>query len=196
MGYDTDLLCVDCYEGTACLINKFNIRDISQLALIEAEITFAKASALEQNPMAGQFDFAHYKAIHKYLFSDLYGWAGEIRTVDMSKKGTVFVPAAQIESVADACFARLKENHGFADYSYTDFINEIVDFYCVTNMLHPFREGNGRAQRAFISQLVRHAGYSIDFSKICSDELLIATIQSANGVTDYLKALFEEMITK
>lgn len=106
MGYDTDLLCVDCYEGTACLINKFNIRDISQLALIEAEITFAKASELEQNPMDGQFDFAHYKAIHKYLFSDLYGWAGEIRTVDMSKKGTVFVPAAQIESVADACFLR------------------------------------------------------------------------------------------
>lgn len=196
MGYDTDLLCVDCYEGTACLINKFNIRDISQLALIEAEITFAKASALEQNPMAGQFDFAHYKAIHKYLFSDLYGWAGEIRTVDMSKKGTVFVPAAQIESVADACFARLKENHCFADCGYPDFIDGIVDFYCVTNMLHPFREGNGRAQRAFISQLVRHAGYSIDFSKICSDELLIATIQSANGVTDYLKALFEEMITK
>lgn len=56
----------------------------------------------------------------------------------------------------------------------------IVDFYCVTNMLHPFREGNGRTQRIFISQLIRYAGYDIDFSAIDPDELMIATIQSAN----------------
>ncbi len=75
------------------------------------------------------------------------------------------------------------------------FIENIVDFYCTTNILHPFREGNGRTQRAFISQLIRNAGYEINFSKIDTDELMIATIKSANGVTDDLYKIFKENIT-
>ncbi|MGN0536036.1 MAG: Fic family protein, partial [Eubacterium sp.] len=53
-------------------------------------------------------------------------------------------------------------------------------------MIHPFREGNGRTQRVFLTQLINYNGYTIDFSEIDTDELMIATIQSANGVTDYL----------
>jgi cell filamentation protein len=63
-------------------------------------------------------------------------------------------------------------------------------------MLHPFREGNGRTQRIFIAQLIRYNGYDFDFSDIDPDDLMIATIQSANGVTDFLKQLFDENISK
>ena len=72
----------------------------------------------------------------------------------------------------------------------------ITEFYCDTNLLHPFREGNGRTQRVFLAQLIRHAGYDIDFSSMDMDELMIATIHAAGGVTDYLERLFKEAICK
>ena len=196
MGYSIDTITADCYEGTTCLINKFGITDDKQLSLIEGQITFAKGSELERNPVKGDFDFEHYKDIHKYLFDDIYEWAGKIRTVDMSKKGTNFAKANEIEKLANACFARLKSENYFKGQEFDEFISNIVDFYCVTNMLHPFREGNGRTQRIFISQLIRHAGYDIDFSKINTDNLMSATIHAANGIDDFLIEIFKNSISK
>ncbi len=194
MSYSITALTNDYYEGTNCLINKFNIQNEEQLAKIEAGITLAKTAELERNPIRASYDFEHYKLIHKYLFEDLYEWAGKVRTVDISKKGTNFTPAENIEAVANACFDRLKSNNYFKNLEFNDFIDNIVDFYCATNMLHPFREGNGRTQRIFLSQLVRFCGYDINFSEIDTDELMIATIHSANGINDYLKDIFTNHI--
>ena len=180
----------DCYEGTTCLINKLNIQDEKQLAQVEGDITFAKSSALEQTPIAGNFDFEHYKAIHRFLFKDLYDWAGTIRTVDLAKKGTHFVPADQIEDVAASCFTRLKRERYFRGLAPREFADQIADFYHVTNLLHPFREGNGRTQRIFLAQLIRSAGYRMDFAEMDTDALMIATIRAANGVMDPLQELF------
>lgn len=196
MGYSLNPTSTDCYEGTTCLINKLDIRDEEQLSSVEADTTFAKASTLEQQPIEGNFDFTHYKAIHRFLFEDLYEWAGQIRTIDISKKGTAFVKASEINELAFNCFERLKENDYFCNLPFEEFVDNITDFYCVTNMLHPFREGNGRTQRVFIAQLIRYAGYEIDFAEIDPDELMIATIQAANGVTDGLRVLFEEHISQ
>ena len=96
MGYSIDAITSDCYEGTACLINKLGIKDDEKLKTFEAAITFAKASEYETEPIAGTFDIAHYKAIHKFLFEDIYDWAGEYRTINMSKKGTNFANADKI----------------------------------------------------------------------------------------------------
>lgn len=74
------------------------------------------------------------------------------------------------------------------------FVENIVDLYCTLNILHPFREGNGRTERIFISQLIRFNGYDIDFSDIDTDYLMFATIQSAQGITDNLVNLFKENI--
>ena len=194
MSYSIDALTDNCYEGTTCLINKLNITDEETLKNIEAAITFAKISELEQTPINGNFDFEHYQSIHKYIFEDLYDWAGKIRDVDLSKKGTSFTLAKDIESLAERCFARLKKENYFETDNFDLFIENIVDFYCVSNMLHPFREGNGRTQRVFIAQLIRKNGFDIDFSEIDNDELIIATIHAANGVTDYLKDIFRQII--
>ena len=140
MGYSLDPITADCYEGTTCLKNKLGIHDENQLAQVEAAITLVRASELEQNPIIGDFDFAHYKAIHQYLFAELYDWAGQVRTVNISKKGTVFADAGEIEELAEACFARLREQNYFCDLPFEEFVDEITDFYCITNMLHPFRE--------------------------------------------------------
>ena len=114
--------------------------------------------------------------------------------VNISKKGTRFTLAESIERQAELIFERLKDCNYFKGLQHDEFIDEIVDFYCVTNELHPFREGNGRTQRAFLTQLIRNAGYDINFADMDTELLMIATIQSAQGVTDLLKQIFSESI--
>lgn len=196
MSYSIDSSISNCYEGTTCLINKLGITDENKLKEFEGAVTFAKASELELNPISDTFDVEHYKLIHKYLFEDIYDWAGEYRTVNISKKGTKFASADQISDLMNACFMRLKDNNYFQNKSFDEFVDNIVDFYSVTNMIHPFREGNGRTQRLFISQLIRFNNYDIDFSSIDKDELMIATIHAANGIVDYLKDVFYNNIKK
>ena len=195
MSYSIDALTNGCYEGTTCLINKLGIRDEKQLDVIESHITIAKISQLLQNPIQGNFDFEHYKAIHRFIFEDLYDWAGVPRIVNLSKKGTSFVNAEDIEKIAKSCFDRLRENKYFKNLGLEDFADKITDFYCVTNNLHPFREGNGRTQRVFLSQLAHNAGYEMDFSKADADNLMIATIQASNGVDTYLRKSLCEIIS-
>lgn len=194
MGYSIDPISANCYPGTTILVNKFDIRDAEKLNEIEGVISSARYAEWLNAPQTATFDFDHYRAIHRFLFSDLYEWAGEVRTVDISKKGTLFVPAESIQTQAKLIFERLQELNCFKGMSRGRFIEEIVDFYCVTNMLHPFREGNGRAQRVFLTQLIRNAGYEINFADMDTDLLMMATIQSAQGVTDFLKRIFEESI--
>lgn len=194
MAYSINALTSDCYDGTTCLINKFDIKDENILKDLETTVTFGKITEYSLNPLFNTFDVNHYKAIHKYLFEDIYDWAGEYRTVDMSKKGTSFAKAESIDELMTKCFARLQNNNCFQDLDFDDFVDNIVDFYCVTNMIHPFREGNGRTQRLFLTQLINLNNYSVDFSEIDTDELMIATIQAANGVTDYLKDIFKNAI--
>ena len=183
-----------CYPNSNVLINKLDIRDGNKLYEYEKRIVSLKLLALQMQGITGNFNMQHFISIHKYLFEDIYDWAGKIRNVDISKKGTQFAKAKEIEELASACFSRLKSENYFMNQDFKPFVNNIVDFYCVTNILHPFREGNGRTQRIFISQLIRHAGYEIEFSKISADDLMSATIKAANGVNDYLKDIFTKVI--
>ena len=194
MGYSIDPISDNCYPGTSVLINKFDIRDEAKLNEVESVVVSARNAEWLNEPEAFTFDFFHYKAIHHFLFSDLYDWAGQVRTVNISKKGTRFTLAESIERQAELIFKRLKDCNYFKGLQHDEFIDEIVDFYCVTNELHPFREGNGRTQRAFLTQLIRNAGYDINFADMDTELLMIATIQSAQGVTDLLKQIFSENI--
>ena len=194
MAYSLDPISDNCYPGTTVLVNKLNIRDEAALNDVEATIVSAKTALWMDNPMQRNFDFTHYKAIHRFLFEDIYDWAGQIRAVNISKKGTRFCPPENIETQADLIFARLLDRKLYANLERREFISEIVEFYCITNDLHPFREGNGRTQRIFITQLINNAGYEFDFADVDGDILMIATIQAANGVTDLLRGLFEELI--
>lgn len=194
MGYSIDPISANCYPDTTILINKFDIRDEEKLNEIEGVISSARYAEWLSMPRATTFDFDHYKAIHRFLFSDLYEWAGEVRTVNISKKGTQFTPAEKIEEQAKLIFERLRACNYFKGLPHDEFVAEIVDFYCLSNALHPFREGNGRAQRVFLTQLIRNAGYEINFADMDTELLMIATIQSSQGVTDLLNQIFTENI--
>lgn len=193
MAYSITSITDDCYPRTTCLINRLDICDESMLAKAEASIVLAKASFLDQHPVSGGYDFEHYKQIHRYLFCDLYDWAGEIRKVDVSKKGTSFVPAAEIAVCAAACFEHLS---GFSaiGLSKHELAVKVADFYSTVNILHPFREGNGRTQRIFFKQWIQHLGYMLDLTDIDTDEFMIATIQASHGVMDTLIDFFEKSI--
>lgn len=194
MGYSIDPISANCYSDTTVLINKFDIRNEEKLNEVESVIASVRYAEWLNAPKADSFDFEHYKAIHHFLFSDLYDWAGQIRTVNISKKGTKFTSAENIEEQAALVFERLKNCNYFKGLNHSEYVDEIVDFYCVTNALHPFREGNGRTQRVFLTQLIRNAGYDINFADMDTELLMIATIQSAQGVTDMLKQMFLESI--
>ena len=193
MAYSLNPSSDNCYEGTTCLVNKLGIRDEKKLSEIEAGITFAKAVMLEETPINGDFDFEHLKKIHKFLLCDLYEWAGQARTVDISKKRTKFLDAASIESIATKCFSKVKDGY-FENLSFDEFVKRIAEFYNDVNYIHPFREGNGRTQRIYFAQLIRHYGYDINFADVDTDELMIATIQASSGVMDFLVEFFEDSI--
>ncbi|MBQ8849011.1 MAG: Fic family protein [Clostridia bacterium] len=195
MKYSLDPSSANCYEGTTCLINKLNIRDEKRLSAIEAQITFAKAVMLEENPIEGNFDFEHFKKIHRFLFSDLYSWAGEIRTVNISKKRTRFTDYRDIEVVGTACFQKIADGY-MEGLSFDEFVYRIAELYNDINHCHPFREGNGRVERIYFTQLIRHCGYDINLSDVDTDELMMATIHASMGVMDFLIEFFRNAITK
>lgn len=194
MGYSIDPISANCYPDTTVLINKFDIRDEEKLNEVESVISSARYAEWLNVPQSKDFNFDHYKAIHHFLFSDLYDWAGKARIINISKKGTHFTPAENIEEQAELIFNRLQKLNHFKGLPHNEFVEEIVDFYCVTNDLHPFREGNGRTQRVFLTQLIHNAGYHINFADMDTDLLMIATIQSAQGITDLLNQLFSDNI--
>ncbi len=194
MGYSIDAITDSCYPNTICLINKLNIKDDKVLSDVEAKITFAKAAVLESETVESKLDFEYYKNIHRFLFEDLYDWAGTLRKVDISKKGTRFCPQNELEDLCKVCFKRLENVNFFKDLTKEKFVEEIVDFYQTTNYLHPFREGNGRTQRIFISKLIKYNGYDFDFSNIDPDLLMIATIKASNGISDDLYNIFKNEI--
>ncbi len=191
MAYSIDAAKDNCYPETSCLINKFDIRDDAQLAKTEAAVALAKAALLDQNPLPGTFDFEHYKNIHKYLFDDLYEWAGQPRTINLAKKGTAFVPVNEIDSCAQACFSRLSAFRT-DNLTHRELAEEVADLYHTVNMLHPFREGNGRAQRCFFIQWLRSLGYELDLAHADTDRFMIATIYAAQGVLSPLSDFFEQ----
>ena len=184
----------DCYPNTTILINKLGIQDQSELNSVERQFVLLKSSQAEQETIFKNIDFNFYKELHKQLFGDLYEWAGTVRSMNISKKGTVFCNFEDIERIGTLKFQRLAEQNYLKGLTKSRFIDELTEFYHDMNMLHPFREGNGRTLRLFITLLVRNAGYTLNFSDCDSDLLMIATIKAAQGDLSLLKEVFSELV--
>jgi cell filamentation protein len=117
-----------CYPGTTVLTvlkNKLDLRDASELADFEAEVSDARAD--EEIP-GGNLDFEHFKAVHAHLFQDVYDWAGKIRTVRISKDGSMFCFPENIEAEAKKLFARLKQDKSLKDLSTKAFAEKSAHF--------------------------------------------------------------------
>jgi cell filamentation protein len=100
------------------------------------------------------------REIHKRIFGDIYEWAGQIRTVAMAK-GAMFCLPQDIDSAAAVIFRELDDEDCLRGLSREAFVGRLAYYLGEVNALHPFREGNGRAQRAFFAQLARSTGFTL-----------------------------------
>lgn len=182
------------YEGTNVLKNKLNLRDDNVLKAAEAALTTARLAELHQNPMKGNFDLRHLQKIHGYIFQDIYDWAGKIRTVDIAKS-TLFCPVNNIDSYQQQVFGDLKKENYLQGLGQEAFSQQAAYLLGEVNMLHPFREGNGRTQREFMRSVALQAGYELNFDHVSKQEMLEASIQSATLNNDGLFKIIMENIT-
>ncbi|MDD4802624.1 MAG: Fic family protein [Syntrophomonas sp.] len=163
------------------LINKENIKNAQDLAKYESDITMLRQYELEhENRIKGRFGAAHLKNIHKYIFQDIYPFAGKFRFEDMWKDETFFCKSEHIEENLTKLLAGLKKENYLRKLDLEVFSARIAYYMSQMNMIHPFREGNGRAIREFIRQLALQAGYRIDWSKVEPEILLKASIISVD----------------
>jgi cell filamentation protein len=180
-----------CYPGTTVLKNKLDLQDANELADFEAEVSDARAD--EEVP-SGDLDFRHFKAIHRHLFQDVYDWAGETRTVRMSKDSSMFCYPENIESEAKKLFTNLKQNKFLKDLSTETFAEQSAHFLSDLNAIHAFREGNGRTQLSFFLLLADHAGHSIDLEGFDPDAFLDAMIASFKGDERPLATVIKSLV--
>lgn len=117
-----------------------------------------------------------------------------LRDINISKKGTVFCDCTELEHIGRLKFERLKVQDYLRNMSDGEFLAELTDLYHELNMPHPFREGNDRTLRLFITLLVRNADRDINFALYDIDMLTIATIKAAQGDLTILRDVFEDII--
>lgn len=183
MSYDKDRLSKYCYENTNVLINNLNIKNSKDLSFYEAKITAAKSLDLRQKGITGNFDKEHFLSIHKYLFEDIYPFAGKLREENIAKGEFRFAMWEYVEQELDKLLENLKKEEYLANLSKEEMAKRLSYYLSELNVLHPFREGNGRANREFIRQLALKNGYALKLSKSSPKEILEASIESVLDTT-------------
>ncbi|HEU5387876.1 MAG TPA: Fic family protein [Streptosporangiaceae bacterium] len=146
--------------ATGVLYNKLGLVSAADLEAAEREITHAALILLDESPVSPSYDLPHLREIHKRIFGDIYEWAGQIRTVAIAK-GAVFCLPQYIDSSAAIIFRELHDEDCLRGLRRDAFVGRLAYYLGEVNALHPFREGNGRAQRAFFGQLARDAGFTL-----------------------------------
>ena len=153
------------------LENKFGIKSSAELAREEERISKKKAVELFENGMLENLEAGKFQTlceIHKYLFDDIYDFAGKIRTVNLSKGNFRFAPLMYLETA-------IKN----VDKMPQNTFDEIVEKYVEMNIVHPFREGNGRSMRIWLDMMLKkQIGQVVDWSKIEKEDYLMAMERS------------------
>lgn len=183
-----------CYPASFVLKNKLNIQDAMELSEAERRITSLNLLEIKENPVTGQFDLKHLQAIHKAIFRDIYSWAGELRTVDIAK-GNQFCLCKHLVTYANGIFTKLKSDKFLLGKTIEEIPSFLAYYLSEINVLHPFREGNGRTQRVFIEYLSAFAGFHVDFSSVSSTEMIEASALSFNLKYDMLIEIFRRILS-
>jgi len=153
------------------LKNKLGITNYSELALIEEEISKKKALELFEKQLLSVFEVGTFKGlsdIHKYLFDEIYDFAGKIRDVNISKGNFRFAPTMYLEAALDK----------ISNMPQSTF-DEIIEKYVEMNVAHPFREGNGRSSRIWLDIILKkELRKVVDWSKVNKEDYLLAMERS------------------
>ena len=183
-----------CYPNSNVLINLLDIRDSALLSEAEAEFTAERFRTYKAPELSiADFTLQHLKHLHHHLFQDIYDWAGKIRDVDISKGSTRFCTWSRIEPEASKLFKIIPT----LEYEKTEreFIAKLADLFCEINLLHPFRDGNGRVQRFFFEEMLFTLGYDVSWPRIPQQEWIDANIAGVNLDLSPLEAIFSLAIS-
>jgi cell filamentation protein len=168
------------YPGTTTLRNRLGLTDAADLDRIERLYVADRAT---QSIPRGAFDLTHLRAIHRHLFQDIYDWAGELRTVEISKGRQQFQFRKFIETGMADVHGRLVRSSFLKELSATDFAEQAAVIVGDINYIHPFREGNGRTQLQYLKQLAAEAGQRLDLTRIEGRRWIEASV--ASHAADY-----------
>lgn len=169
------------------LENKLGLTSSADLAREEERISKKKAVELFENGVldtlpAGKF--ATLQTIHKYLFEDIYDFAGEIRTVNIAKGNFRFAPLMYLQAALENIDKMPQSN-----------FDEIVEKYVEMNIAHPFREGNGRSMRIWLDLMLKNGiGKVVDWSRVDKEDYLLAMERSPIRDTE-IKVLLKAALT-
>lgn len=185
--------------GTEVLKNKLGIQDQETLRKREREITIEKLTSLYLNPIPGNFNKDHLKLLHKYIFGEIYDFAGCTRDVDIRKMGDPFLHYPLIDMTLTELLQEM--NQGLSQVqSRGEYAFYLAGFYNSLIAIHPFREGNGRTIREFMREFIEaknpeitFGNFELDFTKMDPDNLLLGcekrTFYPSLLETEFLKAL-------
>lgn len=179
------------YPGSDVLRNIPDLRTDDELEAFEIEAVGARGL---EPPPEGKFDPKHYRALHHHLFQDVYEWAGEYRTIRTAKGGNWFCYPEYIAAQMETLFALLQAPEFQPGSDLDAFIPKAAEFLGELNAIHPFREGNGRAQLTFVRQLGLRAGHPFRSEAVEKDAFLHAMIDSFDGKLEPLIDELERML--
>ena len=185
-----------CYKNTNTLINNLNIQDRKVLQKYEAKITAAKLLALRQKGIIGDFDVKHINAIHKFLFEDIYPFAGKFRLENIAKGVFRFAEWEYIEQELNRLLNKLKEEKYLDNLPKEKLAERLAYYLSELNVLHPYREGNGRTTREFIRELALKNGYILDLRKVSPKDFLNACIKSIVDTSDLNEYIYKCLTKK
>lgn len=157
--------------GTGVLKNKLNESDAERLSAKEYAITGLLYEALVSGdiPIEGETAGQRLSFIHKILFESIYDWAGDFRDVNMSKGGHTFGDHASMGMYMRQLDAKISRTP-WTSLDFPEALNQLAEIHTDLNFAHPFREGNGRTSRAFMTDLATQHGIGLNFSVIDNEQ--------------------------
>jgi cell filamentation protein len=178
---------------TGVLHNRLGLSAAGELEVAEREITHAALIFLKESPVPPSYDLRHLCAIHRRIFGDIYDWAGQLRTVAIAK-GSWFCLPRYIESSAVESFRALHGESLLRGLPRDVFTERLTYYLGEVNAVHPFREGNGRAQRAFFEQLASDAGFILDWQHLDADRNIAASAAIMHGDPAPMRKMLDELL--
>ncbi len=174
----------------SCVLkNRYGIRDTDKLKQVEQDIVGAKQQYLLLNPVQGRYTASHLCNIHRFLFEDVYPFAGRYRLETIRKGDTIFLNERDIPAKLQGLLFKLKQEKYLSDLSHNIFIERLAYYIAELNYIHPFREGNGRATREFFRLLIERNGYSVNWTAAGAAALMDAMIASVYDICDLQSVL-------
>lgn len=190
----TTVQSIYCYPDSNVLKNRLNIRDHAELKQAEEEFVAVKQLVLLQDPIKGRFTMNHLLRIHRFLFEDVYPFAGHLRREQISKGDTLFYPPDLIERELRRVFREIHEREMLREKETQAQLRNLSHVMAELNIIHPFREGNGRSIREFIRCMALMYGLFINWGNTDRDTLMDAAVASVDddmAFCDVLKQCLE-----